>query len=67
MTVFGVLSIAVLVPLVVHDLSAARRVGGRVPVVREGPIVEKAPAEKVVAGSARPATQLPTASPGDSP
>ncbi|WRZ95266.1 ABC transporter ATP-binding protein [Streptomyces sp. NBC_01007] len=52
--------------LVTHDLTAARRIGGRVAVMRAGRIVELGPAEQVLAPPAEPrAGELLAAPPGD--
>ncbi|MFJ5306773.1 hypothetical protein [Streptomyces sp. NPDC088350] len=67
MTVFGVPLLAVLVPLVSRDLSAACCVGGRVAVLHVGRVVEAGPAGKVLGRSDRSVVEVLAVRPGDRP
>lgn len=53
--------------LVTHDLGAARRIGGRVAVMREGRIIETGPADKVLTRTSLPAGEPLAAPLGDRP
>ncbi|RKN53286.1 ABC transporter ATP-binding protein [Streptomyces klenkii] len=53
--------------LVTHDLDAARRVGGRVAVMREGRVVESGPAERVLSRPGHAFTAEPAAAREEAP
>lgn len=53
--------------LVTHDLTAARRIGGRVAVLHEGRVVETGPTESVLTRPALHASELLATPPGDRP
>ncbi|MFJ5306772.1 ABC transporter ATP-binding protein [Streptomyces sp. NPDC088350] len=53
--------------IVTHDLTAARRIGGQVAVMREGRVVEAGPAGQVLGRSAGPGAEALAAPRGDRP